>query len=315
MIRLQERTNTLYGAPDAIFGAQIRHFVSWLQREPVFATALGALPEVPLEPEAWLQENASWGREGLNLSVNEDEAVAELWQVVTHMAAQENVDNAVFHTVSNFLHGSGLTSADFNRGFLEIFVDPILTWLKERLLKDDLVLHSLDRYAREAAWFRRQELRDAYLANTGAGEELLDGDLRRALFRDGIDYPFSQVRGPSGRPDIVVPDNEAEPLPLEVKVFDPDNGRTERALRSGLSQAVDYAHDYRRSDGYLVIFDVSSSGLAIEGDDPASRIPAVRSDGVTVFVVVVPIGAAQPASKRQSRRTVVRATNLRGEDG
>jgi hypothetical protein len=309
MIRLQERTNTLYGAPDTTFGAQIRHFVRWIESEPVLTTSLATLPPVPLSAEEWLQENANW--DGLNISTEEGEAVAELWQVVRHMASQEDVDNAAFQLVANFLHGSGLTTSDFNRAFLEIFVSPVVGWLKERILKDDLVLHSLDRYAREAAWFRRTELREAYEANTGKGEEILDRDLRQALFRDGIDFPFSQVQGPSGRPDIVVPDADAEPLPLEIKVFDPDMGRDAKWVQSGFSQAIDYAHDYRRADGYLAVFDVSPNGLAVEGDDPRSGIPSIRDSGVTVFVVTVPIGSAGPASKRRAKRNVLKADDLR----
>jgi hypothetical protein len=310
MIRLQERTHSLYSAPEATFGPQVRHFVQWLESEPVFATSLAELPHIELSAEEWLQQNVKYG-EGLNVSAEEDKAVAELWQVVLHLAAQENVTSAAFKLVVNFLHGTGNTSADANRACLEIFVDPVVAWLKERLLKDDLLLHSLDRYAREAAWFRRTALREAYQADTEKGEKILDHDLRHALFRDGVDFPFSQAQGPSGRPDIVVSDDEAEPLPLEVKVFDPERGRNESWIRAGFSQAIDYAHDYRRADGYLAIFDVSPNGLAVEGDDPKSRIPTVLSDGVTVFVVTVPIGLSQPASKRRQSRVVLQADGLR----
>ena len=127
---------------------------------------------------------------------------------------------------------------------------------------------------------------------------MLDGDLRRQLFRDGIDFPFSQARGPSGIPDIIVPDDEAEPLPLEVKVFDPERSRDKAHVRSGVVQAIEYAHDYRPADPYLAVVDLTTDGLSIQGDDPKSTIPYVRSSGVTVFVVVIPIGETQAASRR-----------------
>jgi hypothetical protein len=97
MIRLQERTHSLYSAPEATFGPQVRHFVQWLESEPVFATSLAELPHIELSAEEWLQQNVKYG-EGLNVSAEEDKAVAELWQVVLHLAAQENVTSAAFKT-------------------------------------------------------------------------------------------------------------------------------------------------------------------------------------------------------------------------
>jgi hypothetical protein len=232
MIRLQERAHALFQAPDATFGSQIRFFVRWLQGEPFFATTLEALPQPLIGAAEWLQEHVQWGQ-GLTLSDDEAAAVGELWLVIRHMAAQPDPDDATFRIVANFLQGTGNKTSDFNRAFLEIFVDPVIAFLKEKILKDDLVLHSVERYAREAGWFRRDELRDAYMTDTTRGEATLDLDLRWHLFRDGIDFPFSQTHIPSGRPDIVVPDDEAEPLPLEVKVFDPDNGRDKNGSAPG----------------------------------------------------------------------------------
>lgn len=301
MIRLQERTHALYQAPDASFGSQMRFFVRWLEKEPFFATTLRALPKPAEDALAWLEEHARWN-EGLRLSSDETEAVGELWHVVRHMAAQADVEEASFRTVANFLHERGLRRSDYNRAFLEIFVDPVLTWLKERLLTDDLVLHSLERYAREAAWFRRDELRSRYEADTQHGESLLDSDLRQHLLREGIDFPFSQAVTPSGKPDIVVPDAEADPLPLEVKVYDPDRGRNDRWVRGGFAQSIEYAHDYRRADAYLVVFDMSLDGLSIAGEDTDTHLPVVRESGVSVFAVVVPLGPLQAASKRKTTR-------------
>ena len=247
--------------------------------------------------------------QGLQLSADETEAIGELWQIVRHVVEQADIESAAFQIAANFVYGSHAGTEEYNRGFLEAFIAPILTWLKERLLTNDLLLHSLERYAREAAWFRRSELRCLYEADTGRGEAALDEDLRHHLLREGIDFPFSQAHGPSGRPDIVAPDKEEKPLPLEVKVYDPDRSKNDKWVRSGFAQAIEYAHDYRRADSYLVVFDISPAGLAVQSDDPTTPLPVVRSSAVSVFIVLVPIGEAIAASSRKTpkRKTLTPA--------
>jgi hypothetical protein len=305
MIRLQERVTALYGAPASSLPTQLRHFVTWLKSEPFLAATLAALPAVDQTPEAWLEEHVTWGIE-VAFPAEEAETVAACWLIVLHTATQEDPGQTMTNIAYQFTHGRTHTIDDRWRSFLDTFVDPIVTWIKERVLKDDLIVHTLERYAREAAWFRRDELRALYESDTGKGEDTLDGDLRHRLFQEGIDYPFSQARGPSGRPDIVVPDEEDEPLPLEVKVYDPARDRGDAWVRSGFVQAIEYAHDYRRPDAYLAIFDASTDGLAVHGDDPGGHPPRVLCSGVTVFIVSIPIGSAQPASGRKTakRRTL-----------
>ena len=304
MIRLQERTAELYSAPQATIGSRLRLFVDWLEVEPFFKATLAALPDPGLDGEQWLAQNLQ--RTGISFPEGETNIVGCCWLVVRHVSALDDPGTGTWSIGHNFDRSRSIAAG--TRAFLEVFVDPILVWLKDRILVEDHILHSLQRYSREAAWFRRSELRDAYEADTQTGESTLDFDLRRHLFRDGIDFPFSQVRGPSGQPDIVVPDEDAEPLPLEIKVYDPVRGRDDAWIRSGFVQAIEYAHDYGRADGYLAVFDTSDDGLAIAGDDPASHIPFIRSSGVTVFFVVIPIGKPQAASgRRRTRRATLDA--------
>lgn len=299
MIRLQERTAELYSAPQASVGSRLKHFVTWLESEPFFKVTLAGLPDPGTDGMQWITENVHHTG-AVSFPEGEADTVACCWLVVRHVSGLDDPGTGIWSIGHNFVRRGGIEDAI--RAFLEVFVDPILVWLKERLLVEDHVLHSLDRYSREAAWFRRDGLRHTYEEDTTKGEERLNSDLRHHLFRDGIDFPFSEVRGPSGQPDIVVPDDEAEPLPLEVKVYDPDRGRDDGWVRSGFVQAIEYAHDYRRADGYLAVFDVSHDGLAIAGDDPKTHLPFIRSSGVTVFVVVIPIGPTQAASRRRRAR-------------
>lgn len=310
MIRLQERTNDLYSAPSGSLPSRLRHFVTWLGSDPFFSTTLTAIPQPELDGDAWLTEHLRRGH--IDFPAEESATVGCCWLVTQRIAEDSDASTRMYMIGQNVSGARDIGQGQ--RAFLETFVDPIVVWLRERILTDDHVLHSVQRYAREAGWFRRAELRAEYERDTSVGEDTLDRDLRRHLFRAGIDFPFSQAEGPSGMPDIVVPDSEAEPLPLEVKVFDSDLSRDKAHVRSGFVQAIEYAQDYGRADAYLSVFDLTRDGLAIEGDDPKSSIPYVRSSGVTVFIVVVPIGETQAASRRRRvRRTTIDAAYLLAE--
>jgi hypothetical protein len=310
MIRLQERTNNLYSSPSGSLGPRLRHFVAWLDSEPFFSTTLSTLPMPEADGDSWLREHL--GRFSVDFPPDEDEAVGCCWLVARRVADDDDAGTRMYMATHEFSEVHDIASGQ--RAFLDTFVEPVVVWLRERILTDDHILHSVQRYAYEAAWFRRDELRASYEDDTGVGEKTLDRDLRRHLFREGIDFPFSQTHGPSGIPDIVVPDVEAQPLPLEVKVFDPAMGRDKAHVRSGFVQAIEYAHDYRRADAYLPVFDVTTEGLSVQGDDPKSNIPYVRSSGVTVFIVVIPIGEPQAASGRgRVQRTTLDSAYLVAE--
>jgi hypothetical protein len=42
-----------------------------------------------------------------------------------------------------------------------------------------------------------------FVANTRQGEEVYDRHLREFLFREGFNMPYSQLRSPSGRSDVL----------------------------------------------------------------------------------------------------------------
>src|SRR5580692_10289477 len=194
MTRLQERTHSLYSAPVATFAAQFQHYVNWLQSEPFLDRTLASAPVPDVSAKDWISDHVT--RQGVELSADEDRAVGELWAVMQDVAA----DNPGQRTwgLGHQTDPSSRGMDAYQRTFLEVFVAPVIGWLRERILTDDLLLHSLERYAREAVWFRQEELLERYEADTGSGEKILDDDLRHQLLREGIDFPFSQVEIPSG---------------------------------------------------------------------------------------------------------------------
>jgi hypothetical protein len=144
-------------------------------------------------------------------------------------------------------------------------------------------------------WFEQERLYAAYVSDTARGEDGYAVDLRRFLFGQGIDYPFSEPASPAGETDIAALLDTSDPLVCEVKLYDGDSYRVGR-IAGGVQQAVRYARDYGKTVAYLVIFNLCADHLALPSDDPERRPPpCLRVGGVTVYMVVVqalPVGSA-----------------------
>jgi hypothetical protein len=184
--------------------------------------------------------------------------------------------------------------------FVDEAVEPLIEYLQERLAAETDILYVLGRYRRRVLWFEQESLWERYGADTKRGEALYDTDLRRFLFEQGVDYPYSQPVSPSGRADVVAQLESDDPFACEVKLF--DGGRYGHAyLAKGLHQAVRYAEDYGQTDAYLVIFNLSEFVVELPTDDPDAGWPErLVVGGITVFLVLVqarPLAVASKAGK------------------
>jgi hypothetical protein len=194
---------------------------------------------------------------------------------------------------------------DGSRRYQDMFTDffgqvmvPLCSYIDERIDDGDLMLYTLSRCQRECGWFEASDL-VALAQNTESRklEEAMDTHLRAWLFREGIDYPFSTPRSPSGRADIVVWQGE-EPLAIEVKVYDGED-RDLGHVAQGLWQAQRYAHDYGKPFGYLVVFNTSFDSLSFDGNVAKDGPPCVMVGGLNVFAIVVNVGSRLSASKEK----------------
>lgn len=186
------------------------------------------------------------------------------------------------------------------RGFTEGFVDRVVNYLLDRIEAGSNVLYLLEKYKRRVEWFRRPDLLARISEDTRRSEAMVDADLREFLFEQGIEYPFSTPQSPSGRADIIADFGDGEPIPLEVKLFDPSRGYGRDYVRQGFRQAHDYAADYLQSAGYLVVFNCTLQPLEVRSSVPKREWPPRITVGHrTVFVVVVDLAADNAtASKR-----------------
>jgi hypothetical protein len=174
---------------------------------------------------------------------------------------------------------------------------PLFDYLIERVGEQSSVLHALERYVRIVEWFDRDQLISDYDTDPQRGEAIFNRHLRRFLFREGIDMPFTEAQSPSGESDALAALHTDDSLVCELKVYDAAS-RGRRHVATGVHQALLYAQDYGKSEAYLVVVNVSGRPVQIEGDgDDKQWPPYLDLAGVRVHIVLARARRLKSASK------------------
>jgi hypothetical protein len=188
------------------------------------------------------------------------------------------------------------------------FLLPYYQFLDERLDDGGEMIYLLQ--ARCEA-FDRKVLFDTYTADTAHGEANLDSALRKFLFDQGVDYPFSTPRSASGRADVVAQLGSEDPQPLEVKLFNPDGGYDRAYIAKGFGQAFRYADDYNQAFGYLVVFNVCDKELVFQTADDMKSPQRVVVGDKTVFLISIRVFLDVSASEKGKMQPyIIKDTDL-----
>jgi hypothetical protein len=302
-VKLQERKNACLRADYTAAEQYIGQFLSFAQSDPVVRTVIAELSLIAQAKHVEIEQRIDPNRRRLDLPRDRGECAAFHLRLLERLADPDpKMQIHRFHSI--FGRGSAKFQDMFD-DFFEQVLQPLCSYIDERIDDGDLLLYMLCRYQRECAWFQNQALVElAERADSKKLEETMDSHLRGWLFREGIDYPFSTPRSPSGRADIVVWHGE-EPLAIEVKVFDAEN-RDCGHVKQGLWQAHRYAADYSKPFGYLVVFNTSADLLSFEGNLAVSGPPCILVGDRNVFAVTVNVSPPrESASKEKPVKTVV----------
>lgn len=196
---------------------------------------------------------------------------------------------------------------NFNEGVNRVtreVVFPLVSYFLAQLGTESEVLHLLARFKRSLEWFDQADLYRRYESDTQKGEDVYDTALRRFLFAEGIDYPFSQPKSASGKADVIAAVESDDPLVCEVKLFN-DGSYGVPYVAKGLQQVVRYAHDYGKAVGHLVVVNLSEAKLVLPSDSAdGSAPPRIVTQGVTVFLLVVQGRPLASASTERKSRTI-----------
>ena len=314
-VRLQDRKNRLYKAPYSQYETELRFFLQFLTDDSYINGLLRTLDaDTTVDFATWTESRAAPHEVRFP---NSESARAKVCYEILKPCANDPEENQTLEW--GMLFSSETRFVDILNDLTEAVVDPLVNFLHDRIDDSSSVLHLIERFKVKSEWFSRDELFRVYEQDTSVGEATLDQRLREALFDGGIDYPFSQPRGPSGDADIVALLGSDDPLVLEVKVFDPDRGRGKRNMQQGLHQVLRYSDDYNQPVGYLVVFNCSDGQLAFQAwPDGEFAVPArVSHGGKTFFVISIDIRPDRPSASRDrpATRTQIRYEELVGADG
>ncbi len=306
-VRLQERYRRLYKSDYGSFVANVRYFLAWTEEQ----TALNAMlfrierAEPELDPDQWFTLIGDGGWSSVVWPETETGRARVVLRILRRLAKGELNASSVIHVFS-----AARNLNDGVRDFASQAVEPLIEYLQERLAAESDMLYLLERYRRRVLWFEQDRLYEDYKSDTRRGEAMYDRDLRRFLFDQGVDYPYSQPTGPSGKVDIVAEVDSDDPLTCEVKLF--DNAQYGVSyLAKGLQQAVRYAEDYGKTEAHLVVFNLSERGLEWPNDEPeAGWPPRLDVSGVTVFLIAVHARPLPSASTGGAARPVVVARSM-----
>ncbi|MEU9242841.1 hypothetical protein [Streptomyces sp. NPDC048385] len=302
--KLQQKYGRIDGADYNAYPHEVKYLRDFILQSPALKAITETLeyssPEI--DPDGWVREKFSMRT--YSWPDTESGRAKILWRLVNRWADGENPYDFgdAFSTDSNVNY--------VLREMTDQTVRPFVEYLMEQLGSASEMLYMLERFKRRLEWFDQDELYAKYKADTKHGEDIYDTHLRKFLFDQGIDYPFSQPKSASGQVDVVAGLDGDDPLVCEVKLYDPArSGYGVPYAAKGFRQALDYAHDYGKSVAHLVTFNLGDHGLQMPTDETSKPWPPrLHVEGVTVYLVVVNAKPLPSASNRgkASPRVVTR---------
>lgn len=297
-IGLRERYRRLFKAHWQGIEQELAYFVAWVEQQSSLTAILDAATTAAgdFDPAQWTEEHFSFQQ--YQWPPTEPQRAVLIWYLVRRWASPDSrsawQDMNCFATSTNHL-------PDIVRAGVEHGIEPLINYLEEHVGQAGDLIHLFARFQRRVEWFDRDELWARYAADTSVGEQVYDEYLRRYLFDQGVDYPFSQPDSPSGTADVVGNLDTDDPLVCEVKLFDGDR-YTAAYLGRGVQQALSYAQDYGKPDAYLVIFNLSDRGLEMPTDDePKNWPPRLHVEDVTVHLVGVRAKSPEMSASKQGK--------------
>ncbi len=190
--KLQTRKNDIMRATFRLFSHQVVLFMKFVNETPVLKAIDGAL-DGKFDGEQWVTQ---WEQHNIPMPSDEVQKAALCRFVLRKSAIDDDFAVTLGHELAaGAREFQVMVDAVKDTCFL-----PYYQFLDERLDDGGEMIYLLQKFKARCEAFDRRELYEAYTADTAHGEAYLDSTLRRFLFDQGVDYPFSTPRSASGTP-------------------------------------------------------------------------------------------------------------------
>jgi hypothetical protein len=312
-VSLRGRLRRLLVADCEDAGHEVRLVTGWIEQQPalraILAEAERAEPALDHDSliAALQQGGGGLGRTFRWPSQTEEGRAALIWHLMRQIAAEDLDGTDGTRMVINYARpvSSGTNITDMWREFAERILRPLFDHLDERVGAESSILYTLERYIRRVEWFERDDLHRRYEADRQTGEEVYNRDLRKFLFSEGVNMPFTQAKSASGLSDVLTDLDTEDPFIGEVKLFDAGN-HGKRELATGVNQATAYAQDWKKNTGYLIIINLSGRPLELPTDGSKGTWPPyLDHGGIRVYLIAVRALPTPTASKQGKPQPVV----------
>lgn len=307
-VSLRDRLRRLLTAASEDAGHETRLVTGWIDQQPTLRALLAEAErtEPSLDPASLItalrEGGGGLGRNFQWPSQTEEGRAVLIWHLMKRIAADDQDGTEGTRIALNYgraVTRSGTTNInDIWREFTERILRPLFDHLDERIGAESSVLYTLERYVRRVEWFERDDLYRRYEEDRQNGEEVYNRDLRKFLFSEGINMPFTQAKSASGLSDVLTGLDTEDPFVGEVKLFDADN-HGKRELATGVNQAAAYAQDWKKNTGYLIIINLSGRPLELPSDEPKGIWPPYLDiGGIRIYLIMVRALPTPTASKQ-----------------
>ena len=297
-VQTQQRRIRLHKTGWEYFDDQLLYLFQFFEKQAYIRTLFAKIESnTDVDFAKWMEGLNHFSQTGIQFPRTEAAKAKVCLGILRHCVADDNDAHALswaYYFSAQNRHDDKLVD------FTAAVIDPFFNFLDDQIDELGNVLYLIERFKLKSEWFMQEQLYTLYTENTGAGEKLLDHQLRAFLFEGGIDYPFSEPVSRSGKADIVALLDSDDPLVLEVKIFDPKTGKNVRNIQQGFYQIQNYASDYNENVGYLVIFNCHDGPLVVQTDESTEPEYPTRIfyANKSFFIIVIDINPqSAPASK------------------
>jgi hypothetical protein len=296
---LQTRKNRVFRADDnATFILELRGFFDFMNRKPILK---GLMQELDIGKPEFTKTNA------LELASKipdlEIQRIRHCIAVLNYSSSIEDESFFQFYMQLGLRIRGPSRSGDFRTAAFNLFRDtfflPFYEYLDEHIEDYGIILYLLQRFKFRTETFDRDNMYQLYKSHSEISESLLDKQVRKYLFDQGVEYPLSTPLSASGRSDIVAELHTEDPLVLEIKILDLDRGYDRSYIRKGFKQIFDYTNDYNKSVGYLLILNASEIDLNFNLKSKFET--KIELNGKTFYIVVVDIYPDTVPSSRKGK--------------